>query len=242
MKFSYFAMIEDKYSCKISLNKPIIIRLDGKDITKNKSLNIYDESIGGFAYSLRITAREISILYNTLVIASTDEINVIFLDSDIFYDKFKSFKCQKSSSLIAQDVSLFFNNYFNGSRVYFDARTFNVLEEKLISYFKFRTKSTKNVGITYISKRLFPYNERKNKKCIELELLLKNNYPNALYDSDYFNYGEAYYQGKKVSLEKIINTDNFNSNEIYKYYINTDSCFSKSNSIDLDELDDFDDI
>lgn len=240
MKFSYFTMIENKYSCRVSLNKPIIIRLDGKGVTKNKSLNIYSDSIGEFAYSLRNTAKDMSILYNTLVIACTDEINVIFLDTNEFYNKFDSCKCQKSSSIISQDVSFFFNNYYNGNRIYFDARTFNVIDSKVLSYLKFRATSAKNVGVTYISKRSFPYRQRQNKKCAELEDMIRKHNPSSLYDTEYFNYGEAYFKGNRVELSKIVQTGNLNLDEYSKK--SKKNISSAYCNLSEDELDEFDDI
>lgn len=243
MKFSYFTMIEDKYSSMISLNKPIVIRLDGKEVTKSKNIQLFNDSVGGFANSIKLTAKEISILYNTLVFVSTDELNLIFIDTNIFYNKFKSCKCQKSSSLIAQDVSLLFNNFYDGNIIYFDARTFNIPNDKISSYLKFRKSNAKNVGITYVSKRVFPYHVRKNKKSTQLLDLLKLNFPNDLYEDKYFNQGEAYYKGRKIDIEKLLLLEEFNNFTLTECYIENNFDLDTLNSIfRIDDIDGIDDI
>lgn len=227
MRESYFGMIENKYSCKISLNKPIIIRLDGKGVCKNSSINMYNESIGGFAYALQITAKEISRRYSSLVLISSDEISIIFLDTNVFYEKFNSHKCQKSSSLITQDISLLFNNHYNGNFTYFDARTFNIPNEKTLSYITFRTKSARNVSIHYIAKKYIPFSERKGKKLSEIEHILNENYSNKFNISDYHLYGKAYYNGKEIDLKELLNYTEINS-------LNIENCYKdRSKDINL---------
>lgn len=245
MRESYFGMIENKYSCKVSLNKPIIIRLDGKGVCKNSGIDMYNELPGGFAYALQLTAKEISRRYNSLVLISSDEMSIIFLNTNIFYEKFNSCKCQKSSSLITQDVSLLFNNYYNGNFTYFDARTFNILEEKLLSYILFRTKSAKNVSIHYIAKKYIPFTERKGKKLPEIENILNEHYSNHFKINDYHLYGKAYYNGKEIDLKKLLNYTKVNSLNIESCYkdINIDTNSTKRNNLSDNCFDfDMDDI
>lgn len=246
MRESYFGMIENKYSCKVSLNKPIIIRLDGKGVCKNSAINMYNESIGGFAYALQITAREISKRYYSLVLISSDEISIIFLDNNVFYNKFNSCKCQKSSSLITQDISLLFNNHYNGNFIYFDARTFNIPEDKTLNYITFRTKSAKNVSIHYIAKKYIPFTERKGKKLSEIEHILKEHHSNHFNINDYHLYGKAYFNGKEVDIKKLLNCVEINSLNIencYKYNNNNiNTIYDNDINIDILDFDDVDDI
>lgn len=222
MRESYFGMIEDKYSCKVSLNKPIIIRLDGKGVCKNSAINMYNDSIGEFAYALKITAREISKRYHCLVLISSDEISMIFLNSNVFYNKFNSCKCQKSSSLITQEVALLFNHHFKGNFIFFDARTFNINEDKVASYITFRTKSARNVSIHYIAKKYIPFSERKGKKLPELENILYENYYPKTKINDYHLYGNAYHNGHEVDIKELLNYTTINN-------LNIENCYKKRN-------------
>lgn len=240
MRESYFGMVENKYSCKVSLNKPIIIRLDGKGVCKNSAINMYNESIGEFAYALKITAKEISRRYHCLVLISSDEISMIFLDSSVFYDKFNSCKCQKSSSLITQEVALLFNYHYNGNFIFFDARTFNINDDKVTSYITFRTKSAKNVSIHYIAKKYIPFPERKGKKLPELETILYKNYCTESSINDYHLYGKAYHNGNEVDIKKLLNCaiiNNLSIEDCYKKPKNKDE-----KNINHEHVFDFDNI
>lgn len=223
MRESYFGTIENKYSCKVSLSKPIIIRLDGKGVCKNSAINMYNESVGGFAYALQITAKEISKRYHCLVLISSDEISMIFLDNQTFYDKFNSCKCQKSSSLITQEIALIFNNHYSGNFIFFDARTFNIPDDKVPSYITFRTKSAKNVSIHYIAKKYIPFTERKGKKLSEIECILNDNYNNCFNINDYHLYGKAYHNGNELDIKKLLTFTIVNN-------LNIENCYKKENN------------
>lgn len=240
MFFSYFTAVEDKYSTKVSLKKPIVIRLDGKGVTKSLKINMYDENEGGFAYALKIAARGISKIYrNTIVLASADEINVIFLDTDIFYKNFNSCKCQKSSSLITQDASLYFNSNYYGDRIYFDARTFNIEENKIGSYLRYRSSSIYNITLMYIAKRNIPFKDRKDMKNVELVELLNKSYPGALKTDSYSNKGICFYNGRELIVEKVLELDEFN-------YESLRECINKPKRVEtvlkVERMNDFDDI
>ena len=56
MWYSYFRKIQDKYSMRVSLKNPLIIRLDGKNVTKNSSFDLINNYAGGFVGSLEKTA------------------------------------------------------------------------------------------------------------------------------------------------------------------------------------------
>lgn len=234
MKDSYFGILENKYSCCISLNKPIVIRLDGKDICKNHSINVFNESFGGFAYALQQTAKELSKRCHALVLISSDEISVIFLDTDSFYEKFKSCKCQKSSSLITQDVSVLFNHHYKSNFTYFDARTFNIPENKIMSYLRFRTKSAKNVSIQYFAKRCIPFEFRKGKKLHEVEDMLINEYATSIKFNDYHLYGKAYYDGNEIDLKRILESNTFDLSKINEFYIKQNIANINTLNIDID--------
>lgn len=204
MGFNYFKMIETKYSSQISFEKPIIIRLDGKDVTKNPNINILDTNKDEFADSLKNTASYLSLKYNCIALSSTDEISLIFLNTEIFKNKFKSNKCQKSSSIIAQEVFQIFNSYYRKNTIFFDARTFNIPKDKIKSYIKYRVVSAHNVNITYLSKKIFPYKIRRNKKLTELKKMLQNTSFKELSNSKYINEGFIFYNGKELNYIDII--------------------------------------
>lgn len=49
---SYFFQIQNKYNMRVSLKNPLVIRLDGKNVTKNKSYDLLNNFDGSFRNSL----------------------------------------------------------------------------------------------------------------------------------------------------------------------------------------------
>ena len=43
---SYFFQIQSKYSMRVSFKNPLVIRLDGKDVTKNKKYDLLNNYEG----------------------------------------------------------------------------------------------------------------------------------------------------------------------------------------------------
>lgn len=215
-KFNYFGMIEDRYSYNVTLKRPTVIRLDGKGITKDLKTNMLDENPGGFAYAMINTAKELSKRYEALVAVSTDEINLVFYDTEVLYNKFGSTKVQKISSLISQEVYSIFNNYYRkGKPVFFDARTFNILDEKIKSYIKYRKSCTYVVCNTYVAKRVMPKKRRHGVPLEKVRNILKKEYSHIEIDYEYFTEGFIFFKGIKMDRSKIMECDIFNFSTVY---------------------------
>lgn len=215
MKFNYFKNIEDKYKTRISLNKPIIIRLDGKKITKNKEIDMLDESPGGFAHSLKKASSLISRKFNCIVLTSSDEINLVITNSSRLSRLYGAFECQKISSLISQDIGYIFNNHYKGDTILFDARTFNIPENKVPSYILYRLKSARNVQTIYFAKKLLTPSERIGKKLPEIEASLNSFSEEFKNRSDYKKHGCCFFRGEKIDTQVILdNFDNINFHAI----------------------------
>lgn len=54
---SYFFQIQNKYNMRVSIKNPLVIRLDGKNVTKNKSLNLLNNYEGSFINLLEKTVK-----------------------------------------------------------------------------------------------------------------------------------------------------------------------------------------
>ena len=46
--YNYFNTIRNKYNMRVSPKKPLVIFLNAKDVTKNKSINLIDNSKDSF--------------------------------------------------------------------------------------------------------------------------------------------------------------------------------------------------
>lgn len=218
-KFNYFKLIEDKYKTRFSLKKPIVIRFDGKNVCKNPTINLLDESELQFSYSLNNTARSLSRKFKALCFSSTDELNIIILDTNILQKYYDTVECQKLSSFLAQEVFSMFNNLYVGDKVLFDARTFNIPENKIQSYISYRTGMAKNCYTNYYAKKILPARERVNMKLEALDNILKNESDDYRNRSTHNTYGAFYYNGYEIQFSDISSND-MNIDELIKYLNN----------------------
>ena len=71
---SYFFQLQKKYNMRISTKNPFVIRFDGRQITKNKDINLLDRYNGSFLDSLEKTAEFFSKRYHCFSIFGSDEL------------------------------------------------------------------------------------------------------------------------------------------------------------------------
>ena len=75
---NYFRTMQEKYSMRVSSKEPLVIRLDGKGVTRNKELNLLDRHKGSFTYNIEKTVEYFTQKYKCLSIFGSDEVSFIF--------------------------------------------------------------------------------------------------------------------------------------------------------------------
>lgn len=205
-RFDYFKNVENRYKSKISLYRPVVIRLDGKNICKNKEINILDESEGSFAYVLKRTAKYLSFKYKCYVFIASDELNIVFGNPKSLYRHFKSVDTQKITSLIAQEVFYYFNKYFKKQLVYFDARIFVIPQDKFKSYLIYRRNCAMNVLTQYFAKLYLGKEYRINLKLEQIIENLKERCPEYDKRTSYQIEGFLYLNGDRYNVSDFINS------------------------------------
>ena len=76
---NYFYQIRKKYSMRLSTKNPLVINLDGKDVTKNKNMNIIiNINNQSFLNKLEKTVEYFTDKYECLAIYGADEVSFIF--------------------------------------------------------------------------------------------------------------------------------------------------------------------
>ena len=172
---SYFFQIQSKYSMRVSFKNPLVIRLDGKDVTKNKKSTL-EKYEGNFRNTLEKTAEFFTRKYKCLAILGSDEISFIFTDPLVVISDLDKEKWNTSNEIISV-FSQYFFDYFNEhnkqSKVFWHGKCFSIRNEKINSYIKFRSSIIKNVMTTYF---LSKYNikmgkEKQEKREIECKKL-----------------------------------------------------------------------
>ena len=108
---SYFFQIQSKYSMRVSFKNPLVIRLDGKDVTKNKKYDLLNNYEGNFRNTLEITAEFFTKKYKCLAILGSDEISFIFTDplvviSDLDKESSSSLKCPTPKGVMKRISSI----------------------------------------------------------------------------------------------------------------------------------------
>lgn len=173
---SYFFQIQSKYSMRVSFKNPLVIRLDGKDVTKNKKYDLLNNYEGNFRNTLERTAEFFTKKYKCLAILGSDEISFIFTDPLVVISDLDKEKWNTSNEIISV-FSQYFFDYFNEhnkqSKVFWHGKCFSIRNEKINSYIKFRSNIIKNVMTTYF---LSKYNikmgkEKQEKREIECKKL-----------------------------------------------------------------------
>lgn len=173
---SYFFQIQSKYSMRVSFKNPLVIRLDGKDVTKNKKYDLLNNYEGNFRNTLEKTAEFFTRKYKCLAILGSDEISFIFTDPLVVISDLDKEKWNTSNEIISVFPQYFFD-YFNEhnkqSKVFWHGKCFSIRNEKINSYIKFRSSIIKNVMTTYF---LSKYNikmgkEKQEKREIECKKL-----------------------------------------------------------------------
>ena len=173
---SYFFQIQSKYSMRVSFKNPLVIRLDGKDVTKNTHYDLLNNYEGNFRNTLEKTAEFFTKKYKCLAILGSDEISFIFTDPLVVISDLDKEKWNTSNEIISV-FSQYFFDYFNEhnkqSKVFWHGKCFSIRNEKINSYIKFRSSIIKNVMTTYF---LSKYNikmgkEKQEKREIECKKL-----------------------------------------------------------------------
>ena len=177
---SYFFQIQSKYSMRVSFKNPLVIRLDGKDVTKNKKYDLLNNYEGNFRNTLEKTAEFFTKKYKCLAILGSDEISFIFTDPLVVISDLDKEKWNTSNEIITiflyiQDIMVI--PEYQGKKI--GTGIMNKLIEKINeykkinSYIKFRSSIIKNVMTTYF---LSKYNikmgkEKQEKREIECKKL-----------------------------------------------------------------------
>lgn len=201
---NYFFQIQSKYNMRVSIKNPLVIRLDGKNITKNKQFDLLNNYDGSFANLLERTVKYFTEKYHCYCIFGSDEASFIFKEPMILIedlDKEKVNRTNEIISLFSQYFFEYFNNLDMHLKVFWHGKCFSINPDKVSSYIKYRSKIIKNVMTTYFlqTNKIYIGNSKidvKEKECKKLP-----NYENLKRIQD----GILYFNGKRIDLEEFYN-------------------------------------
>lgn len=204
MWISYFFQVQCKYSMRVSLKNPLVIRFDGKNVTKNKSLDLLNNYKGSFRNNLEKTAEFFTKKYQCISILGSDEISFIFTNPISIISDLDKENCNTSNEIIALFSQYFFdyfNQYNNKAKIFWHGKCFSINNDKINSYIKFRSGVIKNVMTTYfLSKNNIRMgNIKKEKRDIECK---KTQGYETLED---IQNGILYFSGDRIDINEFYN-------------------------------------
>lgn len=200
----YFAKIRNKYSMRVSKSKPLIIDLDGKNVTSNPLYSLIDNQKGSFLDLVEQVVKKITYEYECMAIFGVDEISFIFDSASEIIDKINNNKNYKSDEIISIFSQYFFNEFNNlnsKTTIFWHGKCYSIEENKKISYIKYKSQSIFNVFTTYFLKK----NGIKDAGNIKLDKKLELcNKIESFKDIEKYSNGILYYKGKRIDLDEYL--------------------------------------
>lgn len=218
---NYFINIQNKYNMNMNENKPIVIFIDGKDITKSLDHNLIQENKGSFNDIFEQTIKYFSNKFNCLVISGVDEASFIIKDTKKLKKilSTKKFKAQDIVSVFSQLFYKYFNDRYINRPIYWHCKCSNIPYGKINSYIKYRSKTIHELNLTYFLKRRNVQDAGKIKLTKKEEICNKINEYNKI---KRFVKGRLYKNGKMIDIEsylnnKIVEIPEYERKEIEEY-------------------------
>ena len=201
---NYFGNIASKYNLKMKSSTPIVIFLDGKDVTKSLEYNLIIENKNSFNDILEQTIKYFTKKFDCIALSGADEVSFIFENSE----KLKSFmskrkyKAHEIVSIFSQHFYKYFNDRYEKAPIYWHCKCSNIPKGKINSYIKYRSMGIFELKLTYFLKRKQYKNAgkitvpEKKEKCNEM----------ADYkEVEKFERGNLYISGERVDLQAFLN-------------------------------------
>ncbi len=151
---NYFGNIENKYDLKMNNHTPIVIFIDGKDITKSFKYNLISETKNSFNDIFEQTIKHFSRELDCIAISGVDEVSFIFEDSKKIKKivSNRTYKAHEIVSIFSQQFYKYFNDRYTNGPVYWHCKCSNIPKGKIKSYIKYRSLTILELTVTYFLK------------------------------------------------------------------------------------------
>lgn len=201
----YFANIRNKYSMRVSKTKPLIIDLDGKNVTSNVNYSLLANQEGSFLYTMEQTVKKFTKDFECMSIFGVDEVSFIFDSAEKIIDRInsnKNFKTDEIISVFSQYFFAEFNKENKEKPIFWHGKCYSIEENKKLSYIKYKSQSILNVFTTYFLKK----NGVKDAGNIKLDKKIEQcNSIDFYKDVEEYSKGILYYKGERISLDEYLN-------------------------------------
>ncbi len=212
---NYFFDIINKYNLKIGNRSPLVIFLDGKNITSSKDYNLINENKGSFNDFFEQAVKHFSEEFECLAIFGVDEVSFIFENHNKLEEfiKKEKYKVHDIVSIFSQHFFSYFNNIYKKQKVYWHCKCSIIPKGKIKSYIKHRSLQIYELQLTYFLKRNFIENAGKIKLQEKIEKCSK--YPAYNNVKEHFK-GKLYKAGQQIELEAFLRDEMVPINETHR--------------------------
>ena len=138
---------------RVSKTKPLIIDLDGKNVTSNIEYSLIDNQQGSFLSIMEQVVKKFTKEYECMAIFGVDEVSFIFNSAAEIIDRINNNKNYKSDEIISIFSQYFFaefNNLNTHEPIFWHGKCYSIEENKKTSYIKYKSQSILNVFTTYL--------------------------------------------------------------------------------------------
>lgn len=227
MKHGYFEQIKDNYRVLLGINKAIILFFDGKDVTANPLIDLYDFNKGSFSKSLLLTAREFSSRWKCKALVGVDEMVFIIENPEHFIKKYRNM-VDDMVCVIGQEIFLYFNNTYKGrDKIFFHEKIFAIPFDKVDSFIKYQSNRHLNVLTVYWMKKYGYFNTG-----ISLSEMLET----AQKHEEYNDLIPLFKDGLIIENRKCYISSKYIDGKKEEYILPKDNSFNKFKKVDVDDF------
>lgn len=200
----YFGNIKKKYGMRVSKKNPLVIELDGKDVTASTTFSLIDNSKDSFLNIMEQTSKYFSSKYNCLAIFGVDEVSFIFENAETIINKInknRNFMTDEIISVFSQYFFEYFNKLNTKQNIFWHGKAFSIPKQKVNSYILYKSQSILNVFTTYFLKK----NMVKDAGHIKLDEKIERCKQIDYYkEVEKYSRGILYLNGGKVDLDEYL--------------------------------------
>lgn len=169
-QYSMFRNIEKSFRRQLSAEAPIVVRFDGKNITKNhKKYHLMD--VDGFTRTIFDAAVTLAKDTESLIYAALDEVSIVFLHPLELFGRTQDRDLLYSAIMILQDfLQLTAKKY---PEVKFNVSVFNIPNNAGLKYIAYRKHFAFSTAVTYYAKEYLHRSEYVGKNESEILETLK---------------------------------------------------------------------
>lgn len=148
-----FQGIEKSYRRNLSTTVPIIVRFDGKNVTKNhEKFHLMD--VDGFTKDILCAAKSMVNGMECTIYAALDEVSVVFHKPFEFFGKTQDKDLLYSAIMILQDFLRYTREVYPGLK--FNVTVYNIGFDQIDSYIQYRKDMAYQTAVTYYAKEYLP--------------------------------------------------------------------------------------